>query len=509
MSVYSKKLKLAWIIILGYSCFALLVCNNIVIANHLDIPLMQRSISQSSSDWVEMSPVIAPPARYHHAFQTAYDSQSDRIILFSGDNGDYSRMFNDTWAYDYNTNTWENLTTPEMKNVAKLAAAMAYDSESDRIIMFGGWKWAHGHSVYQDTGVGETWSYDYETNIWMNLTTENSPPFRGCCSLTYDEANDRMIMFGGFDSNMNLNTDLPFYHDTWAYDYNTNTWTNMSPTVNPPSLGNPGCAYDIESNKTILFGGVSCRNTYRCVDRDETWVYDYKENTWTNMNPVVHPTNRVLGMMTYNSKIDRVLFFGGLFYNGGIYLGDTWNYDYNSNIWTNMNSPNPPSRRMIHSFDYDSESDVAILFGGKTIDSIGASVLISDTWAYRYQANAPTPPTNLQAEEVNGEVNLTWTVPLTHAGSPITEYVIYRGSEADSRTLYKTVLGAETFNFHDTEVNKGGTYFYTVRAKNAVGESEDSDIVEIKIPSTAPGFSILIVSSTFLVWAIYKKKFVK
>ena len=83
---------------------------------------------------------------------TAYDSQSDRLILCSGDNKIYTKVYRDTWAYDYNTDTWENLTTPEMKNVAKSLAAMAYDSESDRIIMFGGCKWENESIVDQYTG---------------------------------------------------------------------------------------------------------------------------------------------------------------------------------------------------------------------------------------------------------------------------------------------------------------------------------------------------------------------
>ncbi|MFW9904336.1 MAG: kelch repeat-containing protein [Candidatus Thorarchaeota archaeon] len=494
-------LKIVFII-----CLFVFIANNPPLrGNQSNIQSIINDSSQIGSDWVEMSPEIAPPARYHHFRQSAYDSQSDRIILFSGDNGDYSKMYNDTWAYDYNSNTWENLTTPEMKNAAKLAAAMAYDSESDRIIMFGGWKWAHGHSVYQETGVGETWSYDYETNTWTNLTTENSPPFRGCCSLTYDKANDRMIMFGGFDSKMNEVTTLPFYHDTWAYDYNTNTWTNMTPTVSPPPLGNPGTTYDSKSNKTILFGGVSCRD---CVDLDETWVYDYKENTWTNLNPVIHPTKRVLGMMTYNSKLDRIIFFGGLQYNGGIYHSDTWMYNYNTNTWTDMNSPAPPDRRYSHSFDYDSESDVSIIFGGRVKDNNGVSYVVADTWAYHYQANIPSSPRNLKATLINETVRLSWNCSETDAGSPITEYVIYRGNKSDSLTLYSIVLGAEVTHFQDTEVSRGATYYYAIRAKNAVGESKDSNVVSITIPSSpgVPGFSLVLTSAIIIYLVVLRKR---
>ena len=509
MSVKLRKVRLVWTILICCLLVIFVSKSNVTTANHPNIPLIQSNITQSSTDWVEMNPAVSPPARYHHWGHTAYDSESDIIILFSGDSGPYQKIFNDTWAYNYNTNTWTNITTPESKIVARLGAEMAYDSESDRIIVFGGWKWEPSHSIYQDkTDVGETWSYDYNNNTWTNHTTENSPPFRGACSMSYDEANDRMIMFGGFDSEMYFGPDdtMPFYNDTWAYDYNTNTWTNMRPSVCPPSLGNHQSVFDSESNKTILFGGRPWKNSYNV---DETWVYDYSENIWTNMSPMIHPSKRGSVGMTYNSKIDRVLLFGGASLTPPYdltYLGDTWSYDYNTNTWTDMNSPSPPSMRLSHSFDYDSESEVAIIFGGKAENKQGSQFEVADTWAYKYQANVPSPPLNLQGTLINGEVNLNWTSPKTDAGNSITEYVIYRGNSEDNLTLYTTVQGKDNLEYTDTEVTKGSTYFYTVRAKNGVGESKDSDIVEIDIPSAVTGFSFLLLSVTMFVYVIYKKR---
>ncbi|MHA2250477.1 MAG: Kelch repeat-containing protein, partial [Candidatus Kariarchaeaceae archaeon] len=353
--------------------------------------------TEQNSDWIQLFPTLSPPARYHHAFQTAYDSQSDRIILFSGDNGDYSFIYNDTWAYDYNTNTWENMTTPEMKGIGRLAGAMDYDVESDRIILFGGWhKVTAGDAVYEAGGVGDTWSYDYETNTWTNMTTIDSPSFRGSTALAYDKSNDKMILYGGFDSSMYTGaSSIPFNQDTWAYDYNTNTWMNMSPSISPPPLGNHELVYDAESEKIVLFGGRKCQS---CQFLSETWVYDYNDNVWTNMNPQIYPTARLVASMVYIPNLDRIVLFGGL-RTFSSYLQDTWSYDYNSNKWLDMNSPSPPAKRFDHSFNYDSESNVVILFGGKMS---GGPVV--ETWEYNYQANAPSAPWNFQVEKENQKV---------------------------------------------------------------------------------------------------------
>ena len=144
-------------------------------SNRDNIDSLAYHSSQTTSDWVEMKPTIAPPARGHHAGQMAYDSESDRMILFSGDldsGPGWIVSINDTWAYDYNTNTWENMTDDQMRNNGRILGHMAYDSESDRIILFGG---SDCRYMANSTKPGETWSYDYNTNTWTNLTTADGP----------------------------------------------------------------------------------------------------------------------------------------------------------------------------------------------------------------------------------------------------------------------------------------------------------------------------------------------
>ena len=167
------------------------------------------------------------------------------------------------------------------------------------------------------------------------------------------------------------NDNVTFYQDTWAYDYNSNTWTNMSPSVSPPPLGDHEGFYDSESDKHIIFGGKPfAYGDYATLNLHQTWVYDYVENTWTNMTTDVHPPKRALGMMAYNSRIDRVCFYGGIGYldvnpNKWTVFNDTWYYDYNENSWENMNASLVPGPRYSHTLDYDSESNIMILYGGR------------------------------------------------------------------------------------------------------------------------------------------------
>src|SRR2546430_4702143 len=134
-----------------------------------------------------MNPGNAPPARAFHAM--AYDSQSDRVILFSGayPAGNTTALLNDTWAYDFNTNTWANMN-PGNAPPARFAHAMAYDSRSDRVILFSGASLAGNTTAL----LNDTWAYDFNTNIWANLATAPSAP--SAQSMAYADDSDALIL---------------------------------------------------------------------------------------------------------------------------------------------------------------------------------------------------------------------------------------------------------------------------------------------------------------------------
>lgn len=72
---------------------------------------------------------------------------------------------------------------------------MAYDKESDRVILFGG---QTGDNLRDPRSYnGETWAYDVEANKWTEMKPASGPRGRSAAELTYDAESDRVIMFGG------------------------------------------------------------------------------------------------------------------------------------------------------------------------------------------------------------------------------------------------------------------------------------------------------------------------
>jgi hypothetical protein len=196
-----------------------------------------------------------------------YDAESDRIIMFGGLAVPAFEWFDETWAYDYNTNTWTNMN-PRFHPSVRNFQGMVYDSKADRVVMWGDWKYLlPSHKA--DRSV---WTYDYNTNTWQEFEhRKDGPVSRDYQTLAYDEKNDRIIMYGGSEWGND---------ETWIYDLNTDTWQQMFPVRNPGVISRYTMVYARDANKTILFGGQDGPNYYQY--KGETWLYDLRHNKWTN-----------------------------------------------------------------------------------------------------------------------------------------------------------------------------------------------------------------------------------
>lgn len=264
----------------------------------------------TTSLWTLMPRAPEPSGPGQSAGAMAYDSESDRVIMFGS--GIYPYILNDTWAYDTNTDTWTEMSAEGPAD--PLGARLAYDAESDRIILFVG---------RNSGGLDDTWAYDYNTDTWTEMKPDADPQGRNFHGMTYDAESDRVLIWGSMETGLE-----PIDASVWAYDYNTNTWEQMPlGDPHPENRIYPALAYDAESDRTILYGGFA--------QGDQTWAYDYNTNTWTKMNPATTPQKVSRHALAYSAAADRVILSGG---QVGVtdfnYTRDTWSYDYNNDTWT-------------------------------------------------------------------------------------------------------------------------------------------------------------------------------
>lgn len=293
-------------------------------------------------------PFAQPPKRAHH--ELVYDEGNKQIILTAGstplDSGRRSQTFNDLWVFDgktwkqkgtagnersgikmaYDTkrgkifsfggyvdgvslgelrvlenNDWRMVSNlPEMK---ASEPGFAYDSNRDKLIVFGG---------SAERGLVNNATWEWNGSEWKKFEGEG-PEGRQAFAMAYDSKRKKTVLFGGADGNGKT-----FSDDVWEFD--GFRWKKITPEKpGPGSRISPGYAYDTKRGLLIIFGGLSNGM------KGDTWSWD--GNEWKQLS-TAGPPPRAMGYMAYDKKRDKVVLFGGR-------LGwpndanDTWEWDGN------------------------------------------------------------------------------------------------------------------------------------------------------------------------------------
>jgi hypothetical protein len=137
-------------------------------------------------EWTQLFPETSPLARYGHVM--AYDESINRIVLSCGNTASQGHQ-DDTWTYNTATNTWTEITALGTPGALKWPS-MTYDSANERCILFGG--------QVGDIAVDDTKIYDAHSTVWSSPAPPESPSARICTGLAFDSDNNVTILFGGW-----------------------------------------------------------------------------------------------------------------------------------------------------------------------------------------------------------------------------------------------------------------------------------------------------------------------
>ncbi|RMD98474.1 MAG: hypothetical protein D6814_07490, partial [Calditrichaeota bacterium] len=154
------------------------------------------------SEWIDLTAksVQVPPAAEDAAL--VYDSHRHRMILFGGKN-DADENMNETWAFSFETHTWEKLPVKGEIPPPSEDHVCIYDPENDQLILHGG----------ED---GDTrnilFSLDLKQLQWHDLTDTLSPWLENHTAI-YNSVMKSMVVFGG-------ETDGISNNEVWALNLN-------------------------------------------------------------------------------------------------------------------------------------------------------------------------------------------------------------------------------------------------------------------------------------------------
>ena len=337
-------------------------------------PIQYTDAQQVEVVWTE---VFSPNPGKKRSSAWAFDSINNVIVLFGGIPGT-----SETWIYDLTSETWEQ-KFPVLSPPSRSVHAMTFDSKNGVAVLFGGYRTSHSNEL------DDTWVYDVGANTWRELNPSVKPPPRHWPGLAYDKNNEVVVLFGGHD-NILFQSPLEIINDTWILDVANETWTQQFPAQSP-SARQTDLIYNEQDGLIYAFGGKYEQHDDNVLGSprvviflNDLWKYDVLTNNWS----VVHNNSTSTDIpeirrtrWTYDTTNNVAVLFSGQTTNGKR-LSDTWFYDFNGDVWTEITPTNSPVRRARNLINYDPINKMTLLYGGRssstnTLDDFWELQLIS------------------------------------------------------------------------------------------------------------------------------------
>ena len=221
-----------------------------------------------------------PSARWLAA--AVYDAVNDRMVVFGGDDG--TNYLNDVYTLSFSggaDGAWASLTPSGTAHTAVRQAGYAYDSTNNRMYIFGG-----GTGVSSFTNTNHYISLGSGTEAWSSALA-TSPTARRGMTCRYDAAKGKIICFGGFNGTV-------VYNDLYTYSVSGNSWSTLTPSVNPEARRSHFVGIDETNDKYVIFGGRDAADAALSFNsRANTYELDYSNATeanwnWTKKDPVIY-----------------------------------------------------------------------------------------------------------------------------------------------------------------------------------------------------------------------------
>jgi N-acetylneuraminic acid mutarotase len=253
-----------------------------------------------------------------------------------------------------------------------------YDARNSRFVFFGG---NEAVPVSCSPGatdfVGETWAFETLCNNFRLLTPADSPKKRGRYATELDRSGHRMLLHGG-RFRRGGSGDYTVFADTWAFDLDADNWTRIT-SDGPSKRSNHAGA--VVGDAWLIFAGNSSSSGANFTPLSDTWSFDLRTDTWTELDPAAVPPPRLYHSAA--SDGDRLYVYGGG--DEGAFLGDfhadLWAFDPANSTWTELHdgSGTAPIARIWANLEYDENRHRLILFGGHDDGILGNN---NELWSF-------------------------------------------------------------------------------------------------------------------------------
>jgi hypothetical protein len=362
--------------------------HNLILGSAAVVLIFTLQVSVRAQTWMELTPTGSPPIQTSLAAN--YDAANNRLIVYyAGNPAVNSSWSNQVWVLT-NANglggapAWVQLTPTGTPPNINIWATANYDSSTNSLIVYGG-GYAFTAPALDGVFVLSNANGLGGPPAWSQLAVTN-PQMRINHSAVYNSQSDQLITFGGsfafFGSDTNDTRSLSNANGTVS----PSTWSSLAVVGGPPGVREGHAAvYDQANDRMTLFGGSDAQSCcYFFNDYNDTWVLSNGTGvsgtpTWTQLNPAgAPPTPRSMQSGVYDQLNNRLLVFGGLHWDNATQaytkLGDLWQLS-NANgtgglpAWMQLTPTGTPlGPRYSTGAAFDSVNQRMIILGGIDIN---------------------------------------------------------------------------------------------------------------------------------------------
>ncbi|MHB8573348.1 MAG: hypothetical protein ACYDAY_10440 [Candidatus Dormibacteria bacterium] len=344
---------------------------------------------------------------------------------------------------------------------ARFASTMAYDPSNSSAVLFGGCteytattSASQSLTVYSslnplgftagqdllcpaNANLGDTWVFS--SGSWSRANPASSPHPRFAASSAYDQANGKVLLFGGiFESENptdatapagatscaadyvnglrypytsivdgNANLYLWCFADTWEWD--GSNWTRLS---DGSGTGQPAARFDAamavnSDTRPVLMGGCAdngaqhqAGGAWDCsagLGRVDSDMWTWTGTAWSEMAASLPSARRGLeNGASYDPGSNQMFLYGGYGGWSGSAIAEAWEFDPSLSQWINVcgigggtgdcTSTNRPGKQSFHSTSYyfDGQAWEDLVFNGDnawSYTSVGGGLEGPNSWA--------------------------------------------------------------------------------------------------------------------------------
>jgi hypothetical protein len=323
------------------------IVNQIPGAAYLD----ESWIFEPSIGWQQIDG-DGPSARGRHV--AALDPTQGRALVFGGryrpdgQSGNYT-LYNDLWAFDFTERRWTELDDGNGTGPGPRYYGGAVWSTTDQAFYVYGGQTNPNPLVFNHNP--ELWRWTQKDG-WSEIETSGEAPSgRTFFGTTYDHKRNRLLLFAGQVGDFSSLA----YNDLFALDLSSGSWDQKhgGGVSAPFTRMHPHLQYDDARDRLILFGGHTDLG-----DDNDIWAFPSEgEGQWELINEADRFTGAGVGCMGNPSEVpadyvamdlsaperrhkgflasmhDSLWIFGGIHAECSEHLDDTWRFDLETGDW--------------------------------------------------------------------------------------------------------------------------------------------------------------------------------